>query len=114
MNLQEAMVAWRADQAFLAERGVHLPDVIGYIPDGFRNNYQLAMDSADEIRMAMDAQPTLPTAPNPRVPFQFTNFIHPKVFTILFSPTQPPPTLAYRTTPTCPATTAIPPLSTPT
>jgi hypothetical protein len=86
MNLQEAIAAWRADQAHLAERGVHLPDVIGYIPDGFRHNYRLAMDSADEIRMAMDAQPTLTTAPNSAVPFQLTNFIDPKVFKILFSP----------------------------
>jgi len=86
MNLQEAIAAWRADQAFLAERGVYLPDVIGYIPEGFRHNYQLAMDSADAVRMAMDAQPTLTTAPNSGVPFQLTNFIDPQVFKILFSP----------------------------
>jgi hypothetical protein len=86
MNLQEAIAAWRADQAYLAERGIHLPNVIGYIPDGFRHNYQLAMDSADEIRIAMDAQPALTTSPNSGVPFQFTNFIDPKVFKILFSP----------------------------
>jgi hypothetical protein len=29
MNLQEAIAAWRADQAYLAERGIHLPNVIG-------------------------------------------------------------------------------------
>ena len=86
MNLQEAIAAWRADQAYLAERGVHLPDVIGYIPDGFRQNYQLAMDAAASGQIAMDAQPTLTTAPNSAVPFQFTNWIDPQVFKILFSP----------------------------
>jgi hypothetical protein len=88
MNLQESIAAWRADQAHLAERGVHLPDIIGYIPDGFRQNFQLAMDAAarGELAIAMDAQPTLTTAPNSAVPFQLTNFIDPKVFKILFSP----------------------------
>jgi len=86
MNLQEAIAVWRADQAHLAERGIFLPDVIGYVPDGYGHNYQLAMDAAAEIQMATDAQPTLTTAPNSAVPFQLTNFIDPKVFKILFAP----------------------------
>lgn len=78
MNVQEATAAWQADQAHLAAHGVILPDVISYIPDGFKRDYTLAMD----------AQPTLMTAPNSAIPAFLTTMVDPDVFRVLFAPTK--------------------------
>ena len=76
MNLQEARAAWAADAAHLEARGVSLPDVVAYLPEEFKRNWKLAMD----------AQPSLVTAPNSAVPAFLTTLIDPSVFKILFAP----------------------------
>jgi hypothetical protein len=76
MNLQEAIAAWRSDAAQMAARGVVLPGVAAYIPDGW------AYDS----ELAMDALPALVTDPNSGVPALLTTLIDPEVFKILFAP----------------------------
>jgi hypothetical protein len=74
---REAAAAWKADRAMFEDRGVHLPDVRGYVAEGFRHNFALAMD----------AQPELATDPNSAVPAMLTTLIDPEVFEILFAPT---------------------------
>ena len=77
MNLQEAIAQYQADLPELAARGVTLTGVSAYIPDGFANDYGLAMD----------AQPQLSgTDPNGAIPGIFTTMVDPKVFEVLFAP----------------------------
>ncbi len=75
---EEAAAAWAVDQQLLAEAGAIFPDVQGYIVEPWRRNYELAMD----------AQPTLTTAPNSGVPAMLTTLIDPEVFEVLFAPTK--------------------------
>lgn len=75
-TLQDAMTAWRADQARFEALGAYFPQAKSYIPDEFRNNFQLAMD----------AQPTLSTDPNAGIPAFLTTMIDPSIFKVLFSP----------------------------
>src|SRR4051812_22439161 len=49
-----------------------------YVPDEFRRNFQLALDS----------QPALVTAPNSAIPAFLTTMVDPAVFKILFAPTK--------------------------
>jgi hypothetical protein len=75
-TLQEATEAFAADRAMHEANGaIMLSSVKSYIPDGWRKNYQLAMD----------AQPALSTDPNSALPFQLTNFIDPQVYKTLFA-----------------------------
>lgn len=69
---------FQADRSQLAALGVLRPDAVAYLPDEFRHNYDLAMD----------AQPSLFTAPSGGVPAIFTTLIDPDVFEILFAPTK--------------------------
>ena len=89
MNLQEARTAWSQHAPMFKQRGVTLPDVVAYMPDEYKNNFALAMDEMPQLmRMAMDAQPTLTTAPNSGVPAFLTTMIDPAVFKILFAPSK--------------------------
>lgn len=74
----EARAAYAADKALHAARGVILPDVQSYTWTGLRQNSD----------MALDAMPTLTTAPNSAVPAMLTTFIDPQVFKILFAKNQ--------------------------
>jgi hypothetical protein len=77
MDLQEALAQYQADLPLLAARGVSLTGVTSYVPDGFANDYDLAMDAA----------PTLAaTDPNGAIPGIFTTMVDPKVFEALFAP----------------------------
>jgi hypothetical protein len=78
MNYQEAQAQWRSDVPHLEARGVFLPEVTAYLPEEFKRDYTLAMD----------AQPTLQTAPNSAVPALFTTMVDPAVFRILFAPSK--------------------------
>jgi hypothetical protein len=75
MNVTEALAKWQADKPRFEALGVYLPDVVSYLPDEFRANYQ----------MALDAQPGLATSPNSAVPSMLTTFIDPAVIEILFA-----------------------------
>ena len=76
MNLQESLAKWRQDVPVFEGLGVSLPDVRAYIPDGWKQNFQLAMD----------AHPALVTDPNGGIPAFLTTLIDPVVFKILFTP----------------------------
>jgi hypothetical protein len=77
MNVQEAVAAWRADQAMLASLGAVFPEVRSYVPDGAARDYTIAMD----------AQPTLFTEANSAIPAFLATTIDPQVFRVLFAPT---------------------------
>lgn len=76
MNLLEARQAFSVDKRMHEARGVVLPDVTQYIPDGW----------GDDIQLAMDAQPTLFTTPNSGIPALLSTMIDPQIYEILFSP----------------------------
>src|SRR6185503_6841969 len=76
MNFAEARKAWGNDRGRIAKLGVILPDVRSYLPEEF----------AQDIELAMDAQPTLTTAPNAGIPAFLTLYQDPQVIRILFSP----------------------------
>lgn len=76
MNLQEALATWRSDKPQHERRGIILPGVSQYLPDEWKVDYNLAMD----------AQPSLFTAPNAAVPAYLTTMIDPEVYRILYTP----------------------------
>lgn len=81
MNLQEALRSFAADRPRWESLGVSWEEgwePKAYIPDGFAQDY----------KMAMDAQPTLATTPNAGVPAMLTTLIDPQVYEILFAPTK--------------------------
>jgi hypothetical protein len=59
-----------------AEWGIHFDGAMDYLPDAYRNDYNLAMDAA----------PTLVTAPNGGIPAFLTTYIDPKIYKILTAP----------------------------
>jgi hypothetical protein len=82
MNLQEGIATFNADRARWEEAGLSWgpgADVIGYLPDEFKRNYDMALDAVANI-------PTLSTDPNSAVPALLTTLIDPKVYEILFAP----------------------------
>jgi hypothetical protein len=76
MNLQEARSSFAAHRASLAAKGVVLPDVTMYLPDGWR----------DDVNLAMDAAPNIVTNPNSAIPAMLSTTIDPEIIRILFSP----------------------------
>lgn len=77
-SLHEGATAWGEDRSQLAIRGLILPGAKGYLPEGFKSNFSAA-------QLAMDAQPTLSTAPNAGVPAFLTNWVDPEVVEIVFA-----------------------------
>ncbi len=78
MTPQEAVNAFRADRAYLEERGVAWQpgtEPSGYVTTEMMRNYHIAMD----------ALPTLVTDPNSGVPAMLTTLIDPNVYEILFA-----------------------------
>ena len=82
MNFQEATAAWRADRNQHRVRGVDLPDVVAYMPEEFKRNFNLAMDTLPQTL----TQPALTTVQNSAVPAFLTTMIDPAIFKILFAP----------------------------
>lgn len=82
MNFQEATAAWRADRNQHRVRGVDLPDVVAYMPEEFKRNFNLAMDTLPQTLN----QPALTTVANSAVPAFLTTMIDPAIFKILFAP----------------------------
>jgi hypothetical protein len=76
MNLTEARNAWAADQAIFEDKGAYFPDVKAYLPPEWKRN----------LKLAMDAQPSLTTDPNSAIPALLTTLIDPEVFKVLFAP----------------------------
>lgn len=77
---QDAKAAFDQDRPLFESRGVTYEGVIAYVPEGFKSNFQMAMDAASLY------QPGLTTDPNSAVPALLTTYIDPKVYEILFSP----------------------------
>lgn len=72
----EAQAAYRSHRREFERLGVILPDAQAYIPEGWKEDFTLAMD----------AVPTLTTDPNSGVPNIFTTMVDPQVFHVLFAP----------------------------
>lgn len=75
MNFQEAQATWQAHAAIHASKGIILPDAKAYLPEAFKHNFALAMDS----------QPTLSTVSNAGIPAFLTTLVDPSVFKVLFA-----------------------------
>jgi hypothetical protein len=75
MNMHEARQAYQQERALFEERGIYLAEDGMYIPDGWKQNFA----------MALDAQPALSTTPNSGVPVMLTTLIDPEVYNILFA-----------------------------
>lgn len=84
-TLEEGRTGWAQDRATWEQAGVYLPGVIGYLPEAFKRNADLAMDSLAPL-MGMDAQPGLATDPNSALPAMLTTLIDPTVFEVRFAP----------------------------
>ena len=76
MTYTEAEAQWLEDVGGMQDFGIVTPDVRAYLPESFRQNYNLAMD----------AVPTLATTPNSGIPAYLTMMIDPEVTRILFVP----------------------------
>lgn len=99
-DLNSARAAWQADRSDWESRGVIMPTIQSYLPDGWKANAQLANDGLADMaqeymgygtrfygsNMAMDAPPLLYTDANSAIPALLTTMIDPDVFRILFSP----------------------------
>lgn len=77
-SVAEGMAAWKEDAVIFAAKGLVLPDVKGYLPEGFKANFGMA-------QMAMDAQAGLSTSPNSAVPSFLTNWVDPEIIEVLFA-----------------------------
>ena len=75
MNMHTARAEFQAHRPKFEERGIYLAEDGMYIPDGWKQDY----------RMALDAQPQLSTVPNSGVPVMLTTLIDPSVYRILFA-----------------------------
>ena len=78
MNFEQARTEWLADKPHLEERGLYAPSVQMYLPDEWKR----------DIRLAMDAQPTLSTDPTSAIPSLLTTVIDPQVIRVVFTPLQ--------------------------
>lgn len=86
MNLQEAVAAFRSHQDARDSHGIVLPRDAMYIPDGWKRNFQLAMDALPNKLGGMDALPTLTTTPNSAILSLLSTFIDPEAYSVLFAP----------------------------
>lgn len=83
-TLEEALSAWREQGAAFTMAGATYPSVRAFVPESFKRDYGLAMDSLAQL--GMDNLPALQTDPNSAVPALLTTLIDPAVFKILFAP----------------------------
>ena len=82
MNRQEAIAAFANERNVYESTGAIFENVRMFIPDGWKHDFNLAMDQG----LAMDAQPALTTSPNTGIPVWLSTMIDPTVYEILFSP----------------------------
>jgi hypothetical protein len=85
MNRQEAMTQFAADRPIYESKGVVFDNARMYLPEAWKNNFNLAMDEGASD-LGMDAQPQLFTTPNAGIPVWLSTMIDPQVYEILFSP----------------------------
>lgn len=82
MNRHEAAAAYAAERHIYESSGAVFENVKMFIPDGWKHDFNLAMDQG----LAMDAQPQLSTTQNTGIPVWLSTMIDPTVYEILFSP----------------------------
>lgn len=105
MKLQQAKATFAQDAAMLAAKGVHFPrGVVAYVPDGFGQN----------IDLAMDAQPQLVTTPSAGLPAMLTSMIDQNVVRRIFAPNRGAQILGERKMGDWTMTTAMFPILEPT
>lgn len=75
-NAQEGRQKFAGHRAQLAARGAVFDNVVSYIPEAWKNNFD----------MAMDAQPALTTVANAGIPSMLSTYIDPTTIEILFAP----------------------------
>ena len=81
MNVNEGRDLFAAHKGTFAEKGVTwAEEPIGYLPDGFAKNFDMAMDAASAF------QPSLSTDPNSALPSIATTWISPEPYRVLFAP----------------------------
>jgi hypothetical protein len=76
-TLSQAIAAWSAERPHFEAAGIYLPDARSYVTPEIKADF-----------MALDAQPTLVTAPNSGIPAYFTTLVDPEVYRVLFAPTK--------------------------
>ena len=76
MNLQEARAEWSKHRPIYERKGLSLPHVSMYLPDGWK----------EDAGLAMDAQPNMVTDPNSALPAMLTTAIDPEVIRVIFAP----------------------------
>jgi hypothetical protein len=82
MNRHEAVAAFANERKTYESSGAVFENVRMYIPDGWKHDFELAMDQG----LAQDAQPQLTTSQNTGIPVWLSTMIDPTVYEILFSP----------------------------
>jgi hypothetical protein len=89
LSPSQAITRFAEDRAFYEGRGALFPNARSYLPEAFRQDYGLAMDSF----LAMDAGypggppvQSVQTDPNSAVPALLTTYIDPDVYEVLFAP----------------------------
>lgn len=81
MNTQEGRDLFAAHKARFQEIGVSWAvEPVGYLPDGFGSDFDMAMDAATQF------QPSLSTDPNSALPAMVTTWIDPQPYRVLFAP----------------------------
>lgn len=82
MNRHEAMAAFANERKVYETNGAIFESAKSFIPDGWKENFELAMDQG----LGMDAQPQTTTSLNTGIPVWLSTLIDPTVYEILFSP----------------------------
>ena len=82
INRHEATAQFANERKVYESGGAIFENVKMYIPDGWKHDFDLAMDQG----LGMDAQPQLSTTQNTGIPVWLSTMIDPTVYEILFSP----------------------------
>ncbi len=85
-NVQEARQNFMADKPRYEKNGALFENARMYIPEGWKHDWDLAMDQGLAPYMAQDAQPLLTTTQNVGIPVMLSTMIDPTIYEILFSP----------------------------
>lgn len=80
-NTQEGRDVFAAHRASFDELGVSWAyNPVGYVPEGWKKNFDIAMDAAGQFQSALS------TDPNSALPAMLTTWIDPEPYKVLFAP----------------------------
>jgi hypothetical protein len=74
-DIATARTAFAKDRRWYEDRGAYMEGAQSYLPQGWKNDYRLAMDAA----------PALSTDPNGGLPSLLTTYVDPEVYEIVFA-----------------------------